>query len=878
MDGVFLSPNEDEFVGRIAEELEHFMLQGQHHRVLLFPPLSSRLRYLIHRTVDNVDLLSSFSVGEGWRRRTVICHSAVRLPSETSDQKPSSNPPRPQRPPQPWGRGARGGRLRHSGEVHSDNSRACVGSGRIKRPPRKKPDKALYVPKAMRKKAEWGEQESPVAAGTESGGDMAQEEEICPKASVGDAQEELGKSEGSPGGVSLALGKQQEPGEECVSGKSNDDTNDERPPCCTDVPSLENSNDFSGQESQDKDCSDSLSSVHNKNPIEAEEQDQSCDNTIIPEGSKILCQLQAEDQNSQDAGVAECGKNSSLSGSRSSNCCTDPAAAESSAMSLVLENQDKSCAAAKSLESGGNVSPPEEQGKDFVNAGTGEGGKSFSELESQDQECPSVPQVGRNQNPPEAQNEPLATPEPVHGADPSAPAEQNERWVDAPVQNRSGKVSVAEEEDKERSGLAEALWRELHLSASNDFSGQESQDKDCSDSLSSVHNKNPIEAEEQDQSCDNTIIPEGSKILCQLQAEDQNSQDAGVAECGKNSSLSGSRSSNCCTDPAAAESSAMSLVLENQDKSCAAAKSLESGGNVSPPEEQGKDFVNAGTGEGGKSFSELESQDQECPSVPQVGRNQNPPEAQNEPLATPEPVHGADPSAPAEQNERWVDAPVQNRSGKVSVAEEEDKERSGLAEALWRELHLSAGDKEESAAIRGQSSLEDDCTAELFAEIVGYLTVKDVSIEKISFDYSSYGDAQLGEGDFGHVTEIYDFSPSLKTEHLLEAFSDFHESGFKIQWVDDTHALGIFSSLSTASQALGRRYPSLKIRPLIHATKQSKIKALQRPKLLHLAKERPQTDTAVAKRLVTRALGLKHKQQGISGTEALLPESLDQEE
>ncbi|KFW07183.1 R3H and coiled-coil domain-containing protein 1, partial [Fulmarus glacialis] len=459
MDGVFLSPNEDEFVGRIAEELEHFMLQGQHHRVLLFPPLSSRLRYLIHRTVDNVDLLSSFSVGEGWRRRTVICHSAVRLPTETSDQKPSSNPPRPQRPPQPWGRGGRGGRLRYGGEVHGDNSRACVGSGRIKRPPRKKPDKALYIPKAMRKKAEWGEQESPVAAGTESGGDMAQEEESCPKASVGDAQEEL-----------------------------------------------------------------------------------------------------------------------------------------------------------------------------------------------------------------------------------------------------------------------------------------------------------------------------------------------------------------------------------------------------------------------------------ECPSVARVERNQNPPEAQNEPSAAPELLHGADPSAPEEQDERWVDVPAQNRSGKVPVAEEEDKERSGLADVLWRELRLSAGDKEESAAIHEQRSLEDDCTAELFAEIVGYLTVKDISIEKISFDYSSYGDAQLSEGDFGHVTEIYDFSPSLKTEHLLEVFSDFHESGFKIQWVDDTHALGIFSSLSAASQALGRRYPSLKIRPLIHATKQSKIKALQRPKLLHLAKERPQTDTAVAKRLVTRALGLKHKQQDVSGTEVLLPESLDQEE
>ncbi|KFQ58861.1 R3H and coiled-coil domain-containing protein 1, partial [Pelecanus crispus] len=286
----------------------------------------------------------------------------------------------------------------------------------------------------------------------------------------------------------------------------------------------------------------------------------------------------------------------------------------------------------------------------------------------------------------------------------------------------------------------------------------------------------------------------------------------------------------------------------------------------------------ASAGEGGESFSELESQGQESPGVAQVERNQNPPEAQNEPLAAAEPARGADASAPGVQSRCWVGAPPQNRSGTVPAAEEEDKERSGLADALWRELRLPAGDKEESAAVCGQSSLEDDCTAELFAESVGYLTVKDISIEKISLDYSSYGDAQLSEGDFGHVTEIYDFAPSLKTEDLLEAFSDFHESGFKIQWVDDTHALGIFSSLSTASQALGRRYPSLKIRPLIHATKQSKIKALQRPKLLHLAKERPQTDTAVAKRLVTRALGLKHKQQGVPGTEVLLPESLDQEE
>ncbi|NXH90441.1 R3HC1 protein, partial [Edolisoma coerulescens] len=489
MDGVFLSPTEDEFVGRIAEELEHFMAQGQHQRVLLFPPLSSRLRYLIHRTVENMELLSSFSVGEGWRRRTVICHSAVRLPNETaSDQKPGTNPPRSQRPAQPWGRGGRGLRPRHPGDTHGDNARASVGSGRITRPPRKKPDKALYVPKGTRKKANWRERESP---GVEPGGDAAPGGENCPKNS---SRGEGGKDGGSPG-------KQEEAGEENVPGRASA----ERPPCDGNMASLGNSSDSLERESRDEDCSRSLSSGHEERPPEA-----------------------------------------------------------------------------------------------------GERAVAAAEL--------------------------------LRGGDPSAP-------------------------------------------------------------------------------------------------------------------------------------------------------------------------------EGGK--------------------------------------------APREEEE-----------------EEEKKEASDVAEALWRGRDLAAGAREGTR----QSGLEDDCMVELLAEIVGNLTVKDISIERISVDYSSYGEAQVSEGDFGHVTEIYDFPSSLKTEDLMGIFSDFHESGFKIQWVDDTHALGIFSSLSTASQALGRRYPCLKIRPLIHATKQSKIKALQRPKLLHLGKERPQTDTAVARRLVSHALGWKHRQQEAAALGIFQPESLDQEE
>ncbi|NXR24481.1 R3HC1 protein, partial [Cinclus mexicanus] len=384
MDGVFLSPTEDEFVGRIAVELEHFMVQGQHQRVLLFPPLSSRLRYLIHRTVENMELLSSFSVGEGWRRRTVICHSAVRLPNETSsDQKPGTNPPRSQRPAQPWGRGGRGGtRLRHPGDTHGDNSRSSVGSGRITRPPRKKPDKALYVARGMRKKENWRERESP---GAELEGDAAPGGEKCPKNSIGKAQQEVGEDGG----------KQQE----------------------------------------------------------AEE---------------------------------------------------------------------------------------EEEEEDVPGKGSAE--------------------------------------HPVRG----------------------GKVAP--------------------VGNSEDSCEQENRDGDCS----------------------------------------------------------------------------------------------------------------------------------------------------REALAAP----GGDPAAPEQIHE-----------------EQEDKD---VAEALSRSLDLAAGDTEGTK----QSSLEDDCTAELLAEIVGNLTVKDISIERISVDYCSYGEAQLSEGDLGHVTEIYDFPSSLKTEDLMGIFSDFHESGFKIQWVDDTHALGIFSSLS----------------------------------------------------------------------------------
>ncbi|TKC34893.1 hypothetical protein EI555_020223, partial [Monodon monoceros] len=178
------------------------------------------------------------------------------------------------------------------------------------------------------------------------------------------------------------------------------------------------------------------------------------------------------------------------------------------------------------------------------------------------------------------------------------------------------------------------------------------------------------------------------------------------------------------------------------------------------------------------------------------------------------------------------------------------------------ERSLAAEKEEDEVEEEGPGSCsEEDGYSQLLQEITDNLTEKEIQVEKIHMDTSSFAEELPGEKDFAHVVEIYDFEPALKTEDLLAAFSEFQEKGFKIQWVDDTHALGVFPCLVSAAEALTRDFSTLKIRPLTQGTKQSKLKALQRPKLLRLAKERPQTNTAVARRLVARALGLQHRKK-----------------
>lgn len=52
----------------------------------------------------------------------------------------------------------------------------------------------------------------------------------------------------------------------------------------------------------------------------------------------------------------------------------------------------------------------------------------------------------------------------------------------------------------------------------------------------------------------------------------------------------------------------------------------------------------------------------------------------------------------------------------------------------------------------------------------------------------------LNEEEFPHVLEISNFPVEFKTPDLLMLFSQYKSAGFDIKWVDDTHALAVFSS------------------------------------------------------------------------------------
>lgn len=54
--------------------------------------------------------------------------------------------------------------------------------------------------------------------------------------------------------------------------------------------------------------------------------------------------------------------------------------------------------------------------------------------------------------------------------------------------------------------------------------------------------------------------------------------------------------------------------------------------------------------------------------------------------------------------------------------------------------------------------------------------------------------ALLNAEEFPHVLEVSSFPVEFKTPDLMMLFAAHKGSGYDIKWVDDTHALAVFSS------------------------------------------------------------------------------------
>ncbi|XP_078311787.1 uncharacterized protein LOC111137341 isoform X2 [Crassostrea virginica] len=151
---------------------------------------------------------------------------------------------------------------------------------------------------------------------------------------------------------------------------------------------------------------------------------------------------------------------------------------------------------------------------------------------------------------------------------------------------------------------------------------------------------------------------------------------------------------------------------------------------------------------------------------------------------------------------------VTERKVEETVPKGENSEREAGEEDSWDTMFDDDGECVDPSAM-------DELTK----------TVGKVKIEKATINYLDFKPKEPDYDDMNHVIEIFDFPAEFKTEDLMSVFSQFKNKGFDIKWVDDTHALGVFSSVIAAQDALKMIHPLCKVGPLSESSKACKAKA-----------------------------------------------------
>ncbi|XP_062988557.1 coiled-coil domain-containing protein R3HCC1L isoform X2 [Elgaria multicarinata webbii] len=205
----------------------------------------------------------------------------------------------------------------------------------------------------------------------------------------------------------------------------------------------------------------------------------------------------------------------------------------------------------------------------------------------------------------------------------------------------------------------------------------------------------------------------------------------------------------------------------------------------------------------------------------------------------------------------WHPSKAEGEAGRSVPSSREEPTRTSVGPATRRE--------EDDMVEESWDALFNDDGECLDPHLLEGLSVPSppaTGLQEPRFDYYNYSptDLDLSDSELPHVIEIYDFPSEFRTEDLLRVFCSYQKKGFDIKWVDDTHALGIFSSPITARDALSTKHLLVKTRPLSQATRAAKTKAQAYAEFLQPAKERPETSAALARRLVTGALGVRSNQ------------------
>ncbi|NXE27435.1 R3HCL protein, partial [Ardeotis kori] len=230
--------------------------------------------------------------------------------------------------------------------------------------------------------------------------------------------------------------------------------------------------------------------------------------------------------------------------------------------------------------------------------------------------------------------------------------------------------------------------------------------------------------------------------------------------------------------------------------------------------------------------------------------------------------HGVDRLSPAAWAEEPVGADKDAGSPKQDLCSRDaEEEEEGLRSGSPKAEQASAGTPSQASPGTEESwdalfNDDGDCLdPRLLEELSGGEKCRE-SRQSPRFNYYGAEPAapDLSDAELPHVIEIYDFPSDFRTEDLMRVFCSYQKKGFDVKWVDDTHALGIFSSPITARDALSTKHLMVKTRPLSQGTRASKAKARAYADYLQPAKERPETSAALARRLVIGALGVRSNQ------------------